>query len=310
MSRARSVRAAVLAVLVLAGLAACGGTAAARPERPTVAAPPAPAPDGRRWVLDPARSDEFDGSGPVDPARWDTTRADRGFAADGAPFNGRIERAYYRPENARREDGELVLSVRAEPPTTVQGLRYDFSSGMVHRGRRYPLVRRAGVPVYLEARMFVPAGAHGLWPAFWLVAAAHDDPVFREENQVPEVDVVEFWADGRTRDWQRPWSNLHRWEGGRVVHEDERAYGTPALGAWHTYGVFLDDERIVPYFDGVPQPQAGRAVPLPAGEPMDVVLNLAVARCRGHARSCSEPEFGSPAGLAVRVDHVREYHLR
>jgi hypothetical protein len=296
-----------LAVLVVLGLAACSGSD--RPSVPDVPVPPAAAGDGLRWVLEPAGSDEFDGSGPVDPGRWDTTRAERGFAAGGAPFNPRLEQAFYRPENARRVDGALVLSVRAERPTTVQGVPYTLSSGMVHSGRHHRLVRQPGVPVYLEARIFVPAGAHGLWPAFWLVNAAHDDEPYRVENQAPELDVVEFWADGRTADSQRPWSNLHRLEGGLVVHEDERAYGTAALGAWHTYAVYLDDERVVPSFDGTPQPDAGRTVPLPAGQPMDVVLNLAVARCLGHGRECAVPELGGAAGRSVRVDHVREYHL-
>ena len=297
-----------LAVLAVLALAAC--SAPDRPAAPDVPAPPASAADGRRWVLDPAGSDEFDGSGPVDPARWDTTRADSGFAGGGAPFNPAREQAFYRPANARRVDGALVLSVRAEPPTTVQGVEYVLSSGMVHSGRHHRFVREAGVPAYLETRMFVPPGAHGLWPAFWLVDAAHDDEPYRVENQAPELDVVEFWTDGRTPGWQRPWSNVHRWSGGQVVHEDERAFGTPALGAWHTYGVLLDDERIVPYFDGRPYPDAGRTAPLPAGVPMDVVLNLAVARCLGHGRECAAPELTGAAGLEVRVDHVREYHLR
>lgn len=66
----------------------------------------------------------------------------------------------------------------------------------------------------------------------------------------------------------------------------------------------------MPYFDGVPQPAAGRTSPLPAGAPMDVVLNLAVARCAGRGRACAVPELRDAAGQAVRVDHVREYHLR
>lgn len=95
--------------------------------------------------------DEFDG-----PA-LDVTRWVREIGGDGW---GNAELEFYtaRPENARLEDGHLVIEARREP----FGNRQYTSARLKTEG--------LGAWTYgrIEARIRIPRG-QGLWPAFWLL---------------------------------------------------------------------------------------------------------------------------------------------
>ncbi|MEM6331261.1 MAG: glycoside hydrolase family 16 protein, partial [Planctomycetota bacterium] len=149
--------------------AACGavsGTAAAEP--------PAAA-----WRL--VWADEFDISGPPDPEKWGY---ERGFVRN-------RELQWYQPENARCEDGCLVIEGRRERKrVTVR-----------RRGKQQPAVAEytsasvttRGKFTWLYGRLEVRAkivARDGLWPAIWTLG---------ERGPWPgkgEVDVMEFY-DGK-----------------------------------------------------------------------------------------------------------------
>ena len=131
-------------VLVLAlgvFLAACGGAA----RSPT--ATPIPAPPGWRLVW----HDEFDGTA-IDSANWTYDIGAGGWG------NGEAQYYTSRPENARVEDGMLVIEARQEKYEDS----YYTSARLKTQGLQSFQYGR------IEARLKVPSGA-GLWPAFWML---------------------------------------------------------------------------------------------------------------------------------------------
>jgi beta-glucanase (GH16 family) len=104
-------------------------------------------------------SDEFngkDGSRP-DPSKWTYDIGGSGW--------GNHELEYYtnRRENARIENGNLVIAARQEPYKAPDGADFDYTSA---RLKTQGLFSHAYGR--FEARIKLPAG-QGLWPAFWML---------------------------------------------------------------------------------------------------------------------------------------------
>ncbi len=103
---------------------------------------------------------------------------------------------------------------------------------------------------YFECRAKFPKGP-GTWPAFWLMGlkSLKGVPGNTGPRINPEVDVVEHYGH-----W--PWKfhyALHQWGrgGAQSKHDEKRfvVFGTEE--DFHTYGVKIDEEYIILYFDGV-----------------------------------------------------------
>jgi len=104
-------------------------------------------------------SDEFsgqDGSAP-DASKWTYDIGGSGW--------GNHELEYYtnRRENARIEDGKLVVTARQEAYTGPNGAKFNYTSA---RLKTQGLFSQAYGR--FEARIKLPAG-QGMWPAFWMV---------------------------------------------------------------------------------------------------------------------------------------------
>src|SRR5258706_13610012 len=104
-------------------------------------------------------SDEFnakDGSLP-DASKWTYDIGGSGW--------GNHELEYYtnRAENARIEDGKLVITARQEPYTGPDGAKFNYTSA---RLKTQGLFSQAYGR--FEARIKLPAG-QGIWPAFWML---------------------------------------------------------------------------------------------------------------------------------------------
>jgi beta-glucanase (GH16 family) len=181
--------------------------------------------------------DEFDGD-TIDREKW-------GFHVAGYGF-GNGEAQYYtdRPENARLENGLLVIEARFEPYEnlyyTSAKLRtrdlYEFQYGRV------------------ETRTKVPQGA-GLWPAFWMLGA-NFEPVIDEDGVYTsnwpfcgEIDIMEYIG----REPKLILGTAHgpgyagalglgRWNPQEFVIADE----------FHTYAIEWNYEGITWFFDGEP----------------------------------------------------------
>ena len=104
-------------------------------------------------------SDEFNGKNgsQPDPSKWTHDIGGSGW--------GNHELEYYtnRRENARIEDGTLVITAREEPYNGPDGAEFDYTSA---RLKTQGLFSQAYGR--FEARIKLPAG-QGLWPAFWML---------------------------------------------------------------------------------------------------------------------------------------------
>jgi beta-glucanase (GH16 family) len=113
-------------------------------------------------------SDEFNGT-TIDTENWVFDKGGSGW--------GNAELEYYtdRPENARIENGMLVIEARQEK---YQGLTYT-SARLNTRGLQEFQYGR------IEARLKLPSG-QGIWPAFWMLGSNSVWPMGGE------IDIMEY----------------------------------------------------------------------------------------------------------------------
>ncbi len=160
-------------MLILAGILLLSACAAPTPApTPTATVPPTAAPsptygwDPAGWTL--AWSDEFDGEA-IDLTNWVFDKGGSGW--------GNVEMEYYtdRPENARLDNGMLVITALAED---YEGLPYTSARMNSRKLREFTYGR-------VEARMKLPYG-QGIWPAFWMLGSGGGWPY------AGEIDIMEF----------------------------------------------------------------------------------------------------------------------
>ncbi len=217
----------------------------------------APAPmelDGRRLTF----SEDFDG--PLDVSAWGPSR----WIAH-TPWNGDFGVARFTDPGPGQAfavaDGLLQITARQARPALgwTSGLLCSIDA----KGRGFS--QALG---YFEARMRFPL-AHGVWPAFWLVAT-------RAPAQRVEIDVVEFYG----RDPRRYRSVVHLWPNQSGRTKWGRGTATPypaAAGAdeFHRYGVEVSADALTYYLDRRPVWQVG--VPLDLRQQaLALLVNLAI----------------------------------
>jgi len=132
----------------------------------------------QKWKL--TWSDEFNGAGPVDPAKWVNMVGGQGW--------GNHELEYYTAgtENAEQRGGNLVITARDDGPAYncwYGPCRYT-SARLESRGLFSQKYGR------LAARMKLPSGA-GLWPAFWMLG---DNITKVGWPKCGEIDIMEEWG--------------------------------------------------------------------------------------------------------------------
>ena len=128
------------------------------------------------WTL--RWSDEFnaaDGSLP-DPSKW---KYDIGGSGWG---NRELEFYTNRPENAKIQDGKLVITARSEKYGGADGLQRDYTSARLKTQTLF-----AQTYGRFEARIKIPAG-EGVWPAFWMIG---NDIATVSWAKCGEIDIME-----------------------------------------------------------------------------------------------------------------------
>ena len=270
----------LLAVPLFATPAACQET--------SVSAEP-PVEEGA-WQL--VWSDEFDYEGLPDSAKWSYDVGGHGWGND--------ELQYYterRPENARVEDGHLVIRARQEP---FKGRDYT-SARLVSRGKGAWMYGR------FEARAKLPSG-RGTWPAIWMLAAetTYGNQYWPDNGEIDIMEHVGFDPD--------------------IVHASvhTRAYhhsiGTQKTGTirvptaeedFHVYAIewtpeaiyaFVDGER---YFTFENERLAGGAgyQQWPFDRPFFLLLNIAVGGSWGGQQGIAPDVWPQQ----MEIDYVRVY---
>ncbi len=124
-------------------------------------------------------SDEFnapDGTAP-DPAKWTAERKGDGFG------NNELETYTDRPPNVEQRGGNLVITARKEDFTGADGIQRNYTSA-----RMQTLGKFAQKYGRIEARIKLPDGGQGLWPAFWMLG---DNIDAAHWPQAGEIDIME-----------------------------------------------------------------------------------------------------------------------
>ena len=228
-------------------------------------------------------SDEFNGSG-IDSSNW---RYDIGGWGWG---NGEAQYYTSRPENARVEDGALIIEALRED---YQGSAYTSARLLSQNLREFQYGR-------IEARVKVPSGS-GTWPAFWMLGTGLGQPG-RTWPNVGEIDILEYVG----REPNTVIGALHGpgYSGGNAI--DQWSYrASPIADDWHVVAVEWNYEGIKWFLDGS-QFHSVLRTEVPGewvfDQPFFIILNLAIGGTLGGA---IDPALQFP--LRYYVDYVRVY---
>jgi beta-glucanase (GH16 family) len=254
------------------------------------------------WTL--VWSDEFEGP-KIDPAKW---TCDLGIGYKDASGNlvagwGNNEKQTYtdRPENARIEEGHLLLTARQEER---DGAAYT-SARLKTKGLF------AATYGKFEFRAKLPAGK-GLWPALWLLPEENKYGVWAASG---EIDIMEAKGSHPTGTsgavhfgGQWPANTFiaanHEFTDGSTI-EDFHVYSLewePGALRWYVDGHLFQDLTKGWYSGAKRNNPDNPPFPAPFDQPFHLIMNLAIG---GNFDGDPWPDTKFPA--QVSVDYVKVY---
>jgi len=243
-------------------------------------------------------SDEFNRDGRPDPGKW---TYERGFVRN-------EELQWYRSDNARCENGLLVIEGRRERKANP---RYDPEGRRWSQKRRYCEYTSASVTTKglhnwqygrFEMRGRIDTRA-GMWPAFWMLGVKGRWPANGE------IDIMEYyrgmllanaaWASGRQ--WRPIWDDVRK----PIAEFDDPDWSAK----FHVWRMDWDADSIKLYVDDLLLNEIDvtktfnkdREGKNPFRQPHYMILNLAIGGTNGG--DASKTKF--PARF--EVDYVRVY---
>ncbi|WP_407352517.1 family 16 glycosylhydrolase [Luteimonas sp. R10] len=285
MADARHLTGRIFGALLWSFLAGCAGQPAARdaPHAGTAAGAE------RTWTFEPvpAWRDEFDYTGPPDPAKWSHDLGGGGWG------NNELQHYTDRIGNAAVADGVLTITARREPA----GEREYSSARLVSRGKGDFLYGR------IEARARVPHG-RGTWPAIWMLATDRAHGGWPDSGEIDIMEHVGF-------DPERVHMSVHTKTYNHVIGTQRTATHTVpgAMSGFHRYRVDWTPDAIRGYIDDAPvftfANEGSGPDAWPFDRPFHLLLNIAVGGDWGGQKGVDTGAF--PA--TMEVDYVRVYAL-
>lgn len=177
------------------------------------------------WTL--AWHDEFEGD-KIDPASWTYDLGAGGWG------NGEAQYYTSRPENARLENGMLVIEARQEKYQDS----YYTSARLKTQGLQEFQYGR------IEASLKVPAGV-GLWPAFWMLGNDFNGSNWPDCG---EIDIMEYI--GKEPDLIMGTAHGPGYSGALGISKwNRQAYNI--ADDFHTYAIEWGPDQIDWFYDGV-----------------------------------------------------------
>ena len=259
-------------------VAGCTGAKAAEaPATPSVAAAPAPA----AWTL--AFSDEFDGSGAPDSAKW-------GYELG---YIRNREAQYYtsRPENVRVESGNLVIEGRKE---AHEG--YAYTSASINTLGRFEFLYGR-----VEVRAKLPTG-NGAWPAIWMLGTSRTQVGWPACGEIDIMENVGF-------DPLAIHASVHTTAYNHTIGTQKTAI-VKVTNPWedfHVYAMEWYPDRIDVFVDGQKyftfRNEGAGAAAWPFDKPQYLLINLAIGGSWGGQKGIDDALF--PKRFVV--DYVRIY---
>jgi beta-glucanase (GH16 family) len=264
-------------------LVALIGCVPAMPVEPTplpATATPIPIPDG--WTL--TWYDEFDGD-TINASNWTYDLGGSGWG------NGEAQVYTDRPENARVENGLLIIEARKE--VNENGGSSFTSARLKTQGLQTFQYGR------IEARIKVPEGK-GFWPAFWMLGSNFPQVGWPDSG---EIDIMEYV--GREPDLIMGTMHGPGYAGAVGLSKWHRQDFNIA-DDFHTYAVEWDTNQISWYFDGEKYSTYTRedvgSREWVFDQPFFIILNFAIGGTLG---GLVTPDTPFPA--QYQVDYVRVY---
>lgn len=237
-------------------------------------------------------SDEFNGTS-IDTSKWSFEENALGG------YNNESQYYTSRPENARVENGHLVIEARKERFTGPDGTR-DYTSA-----RLRTLNKGDWLYGRIEARIKLPYG-QGLWPAFWMLPT---DNKYGKWAASGEIDILEA-VNSNAAGGNTMYGSLHY--GGVDPNNVFTTIGyTPAssiVDNYHTYAVEWEPTEVRWYIDNVRHSvqnkwwSAGGPFPAPFDQRFHVLLNVAVG-----GNWPGNPDASTTFPQRMEVDYVRVY---
>ncbi len=243
-------------------------------------------------------SDEFSVDGLPDDTKWayDTEHNKDGW------FNG--EKQYYadhRAENARVENGSLILEARADADQL--GKFPDWGRQQYSSARLRTFGKASWTYGAVEVRAKLPCGV-GTWPAIWMLA---------DDKQTPwpdsgEIDIMEHvgYDPGKVH------FSTHTKNANFVIHTENTAQKTveTACAEMHRYQLVWTPSLIVIGVDDersfrLKRPTLKRA-DWPFDGPFHILLNIAIGGDWGGVKGIDAKAF--PARM--EIDYVRVYQKK
>lgn len=244
---------------------------------------------GEEWVI--AWADEFDGSGPVDTSKWTYDIGNWGW--------GNKELQYYtvgRQENARLEDGNLIIEARKND------MGQDWTSARLTTRGKVTFVYGK-----MEIRAKVPPG-RGSWAAGWTLGDAYVDEL--SWPYCGEIDILEsvgYEMDDETGNGEAH-ATIHC--GAYYFKLGNQPTSTIPVERmyqdFHTYVVEWTPEGIKAFVDGqlyFEYADTSTDLSWPYDQPQNLILNLAMGGGWGGAMGMDE----SLESQQFIVDYVRVY---
>ena len=246
-----------------------------------------PSEDIDGWTL--VWSDEFNDTN-IDLDKWS-------FEVNGTG-GGNNELQYYtdRSDNARIENGSLIIEAREESYTGADGTRNYTSARLRTLGKGDWLYGR------MEARIRIPQG-QGIWPAFWMLPSAW---VYGGWAASGEIDIMENVGHEPnvvhgTLHYGGPWPTNTYTGAGYTLEE-------PFANDFHLFAVEWQEGEIRWYVDGIhTQTQTNwystnGAYPAPFNQEFHILLNVAVG-----GTWPGSPDSTTVFPQKMEVDYVRVY---
>jgi len=257
---------------------------------PQSAAPPAPSGGGsvpeKKYQL--VWSDEFDSSGLPDPSKWDYDVGGNGW--------GNRELEYYtasRPENARTENGNLVIEARKE----------GFSNSQYTSARIVTRGKAAWTEGRFEIRAKIPRGV-GTWPAIWLLSATNP-LVWPDDGELDIMEEVGFNPDviyGTAHNQAYNGAQGTQKGSSRLIPDAQDSFHIYSLEWTHTQISWYIDS--VQYFAYVPPDYGFNTWPYISN--FYLILNIAIGGNWGGQQGVDDSIFPQQ----MLVDYVRVYQKK
>ena len=231
-------------------------------------------------------SDEFNTPGAPDPSRWSYDVGGGGWGNKELEFYTRDRR-----ENARVEDGNLIIEARRE-----RWENRDYTSArLVTKGKGDWTYGR------VEVRARLPKG-RGSWPAIWMLATTKGRLRWPDDGEVDIMEHVGF-------DPGIIHGSVHTKRYNHVIGTQKTAtVSVPdAMDTFHVYATEWDREKLRIFVDdreyfSFANEHTGRDV-WPFDAPFHLLLNIAVGGDWGGKQGLDQAIFP----LRMEVDYVRVY---